>query len=294
MPLFHLPCRLSSYFFLRLLHMAEELLHYENSSLHYVIEGDGPKNVLVFHGFGQNGKAFNNFSNSFSTDHKLYIFDLYFHGQSKWGHGERPLEKHLWKKTIEQFLQLHQVDKFSLCGFSLGGKFALATLEAFPEKVESLILIAPDGIKTSFWYSLATYPLLFRRLFKSMVFHPNLFNAISRTLNLLGVMDKGLIRFAERQMDTEDKRRRVYYSWVVFRHLTFDLKAIAELLNRYSIPLILMTGKFDKVIRSGKMKKLLVHVKKYRHEILETGHNGLISGAAELLKNNSNKDLFRT
>jgi len=267
--------------------MAEELLAYENSSLHYVIKGNGSKNLLVFHGFGQTRKAFDNFSSSVSANYKLYIFDLYFHGQSKWGYDERPLEKHLWKKTIEHFLEVHQLDKFSLCGFSLGGKFALATLEAFPEKVESIILIAPDGIKTSFWYSLATYPLLFRGLFKSMVHHPNRFRMVSRKLSALGVVDKGLIRFAEQQMDTEDKRQRVYYSWVVFRHLTFDLKTIAELINRYSIALILITGKFDKVIRSGNMQKLLVHVKKYRHEILDTGHNGLINGAAELLKNNS-------
>jgi len=273
--------------------MAEELLRYEESSLHYVIQGNGSKNLLAFHGFGQNRKAFDNFSKSFSSAYKLYIFDLYFHGQSTWGYDEHPLEKHHWKKTIERVLELHQIDKFSLCGFSLGGKFALATLEAFPEKVESLILIAPDGIKTSFWYSLATYPMLFRRLFKSMILHPNRFMAISRALNSLGVMDKGLIRFAENQMDTQEKRRRVYYSWVVFRHLKFDLKAIGDHLNRHSIALIIITGKFDKVIRSENMDKLLFHVKKYRHEILEAGHNGLINGVAEMLKNAPDKDLFK-
>ena len=273
--------------------MAEELLRYEESSLHYVIEGSGSKSLLVFHGFGQNRKAFENFSNSFSADYKLYIFDLYFHGHSIWGQDESPLEKHLWKRTIEHFVDIHQMDKFSLCGFSLGGKFALATLEAFPERVESMILIAPDGVKTSFWYSLATYPLLFRRLFKSMILHPNRFMAISRALNSLGVIDKGLLRFAEHQMDTQEKRRRVYYSWVVFRHLTFDLKAIAELVNRNSIVLVLITGKFDKVIRSENMHKLLAHVKKYRHEILETGHNGLIKAAAEMLKNNPEMYIYR-
>lgn len=274
--------------------MADELLRYEESSLHYVIEGHGPKNLLVFHGFGQNRNVFDSFAKSLSADYKLYIFDLYFHGESQWGHGEYPLEKSVWKKTMERFLELHQMDKFSVSGFSLGGKFALATLEAFPEKIESIILIAPDGIKTSFWYSLATYPIIIRRLFKSMVLHPTRFTALSRTLSNLGLMDKGLIRFAEHQMDTEDKRRRVYNSWVVFRHLTFDLKKIASLINRHSIALTMITGKFDKVIRSVNMNKLLVHVKNFRHEILETGHNGLINGAGAFLKNSITKDVFRS
>ena len=267
--------------------MAEEFLRYEESSLHYVTEGTGSKILLVFHGFGQTRKAFDKFSTSLSSEYTLYIFDLYFHGQSQWGYDENPLEKSLWKNTISRFLEVHPIDRFSLCGFSLGGKFALATLEAFPEKVQSLILIAPDGIKTSFWYSLATYPMFFRQFFKSMILHPSRFATLSRTLKSLGAMDKGLIRFAEHHMDTEEKRRRVYYSWVVFSHLKFDLKSVAELINKYSIRLILITGKFDKVIRSENMNRLLLHVKNYKHEILETGHNGLINESADFLKNYS-------
>ena len=77
---------------------------------------------------------------------------------------------------------------------------------------------------------------------------------------------------------------------MVFRHLTFDLKTIADLINRYSIALTLITGKFDNVIRSANMKKLLVHVKRYHHEILETGHNGLVNGAPEVIRKYSGKD----
>src|SRR6185436_18518249 len=107
--------------------------------------------------------------------------------------------------------------------------------------------------------------------------------ALSGTLKSIGALDKGLIRFADLQMDTEEKRQRVYLSWVVFRHLTFDLKSIADLINTHSIHLILITGKFDKVIRSENMNRLLAHVKTYRHEILETGHNGLINESADFL-----------
>ena len=116
-----------------------------------------------------------------------------------------------------------------------------------------------------------------------MILHPNRFATISRTLKSIGALDKGLSRFAEHQMDTEEKRQRVYFSWVVFRHLTFDLNSIADLINKHSIRLILITGKFDKVIRSENMNRLLVHVKKYKHEILETGHNGLINESADFL-----------
>ena len=120
-----------------------------------------------------------------------------------------------------------------------------------------------------------------------MIVHPSRFATISKTLKSIGALDKGLIRFADHQMDTEDKRRRVYFSWVVFRHLTFDLNSIADLMNKHSIRLILITGKFDKVIRSENMNRLLAHVQNHKHEILETGHNGLINESADFLSNYS-------
>lgn len=238
----------------------------------------------MFHGFGQDHKVFKSVSDSLPETYTLYVFDLYFHGKSAWGYGELPLEKQHWKDTVEAFLKEHCIEKFSLAGFSLGGKFVLAILEAFPEKTEAVFLLAPDGIKTSFWYSLATYPLLFRKIFKSMIHHHNRFVAITRGLNTLGLMDKGLIRFAEHQMNTEEKRSRVYYSWVVFRRLSFRMKDIAALINSHSIHVTLITGKYDKVIQPENMNRLLKRLKTYRAEIVESGHNGLIMESLRYLK----------
>jgi pimeloyl-ACP methyl ester carboxylesterase len=179
------------------------------------------------------------------------------------------------------FLRENMIDRFSVGGFSLGGKFALATLELFSEKINQVFLIAPDGIKTSFWYSLATYPIFLRKFFKSMIFHPQRFLAIAGFLQRNGLVDKGLIRFAEYQMNTEEKRYRVYFSWVVFRHLTFDLGKIALLLNKNGIQLTVIVGKFDKVIEPGNIKAFLNKVEKKRFEILESGHTGLINQSWE-------------
>jgi len=267
--------------------MAERFLQYKNSSLHYETMGTGAKTLLMFHGFGQDHKAFQALSDTLIDVYTLYIFDIYFHGKSEWGYGESPLEKQHWKETVEAFLKERSIEKFSLAGFSLGGKFVLAILESFPEKLEAVFLLAPDGIKTSFWYSLATYPILFRRIFKSMVHHHGRFVAITRILHTLGLMDKGLLRFAEHQMNTEEKRRRVYYSWVVFRRLRFSMKAIASLINKNAIPLTLITGKYDKVIKPENMNRLLSRLTTYRLEIVDSGHNGLIAESVKHLKTNS-------
>lgn len=255
----------------------EQSLQYENTILHYDISGTGSKPLLVFHGFGQDRKAFSDFLKKISSAYKIYSFDIFFHGESQWNKGENPLEKSYWKKLLSVFLSHHKIDRFSVLGFSMGGKFALASLEAFPEKTESIFLLAPDGIRISPWYTLATYTSTTRQLFKSMIFKPERFHWIANLSFKLGFIDKGVLRFVESQMNTQEKREQVYYSWVVFRNLKFNLNQVASIINSNNINLAIYVGKHDKVITAESMELLLRKVKTYTFEILETGHNGLIS-----------------
>lgn len=264
--------------------MAERYIRYKKSLLHYNMVGTGDRNIFVFHGFGQDHQAFQSVSESLADHCTLFVFDLYFHGKSQWGYDEKPLEKDEWKATVQILLDEYNIKRFSLAGFSLGAKFVLATAEAFPEQTEAIILLAPDGIKTSFWYSLATYPVAFRKLFKSMIHSPGRLARIIAALKWLALIDNGLLRFAEYQMNTPEKRERVYFSWVVFRRLKVDMKTIAGLINRYSIPFTLIIGKYDKVIKGKNMNRLLRRLKSYRLEILESGHNGLIRESAKYIR----------
>lgn len=240
--------------------------------LNYTKNGNRP--LLMFHGYGQDASVFRNIEG--------YSIELFFHGNSIWHRGEEPLEKDEWKQLVSEFLEKNQIQKFSLLGFSMGGKFALATLEAFPERVEEIILLAPDGIKTSFWYSLATYPIAFRKFFKSMISNHPRFLRIAKTAKKLGLIDKGVLRFVETQMDSEEKRKRVYYSWVVFRHLKFDIDKIKSLINKHNINLKVFVGKYDKIIKAEGLKKLTSRI-----EILDAGHNDLVRKAIDYLPKSS-------
>lgn len=243
--------------------------------LFYTKLGNGKDVLLLFHGFGQDNTAFTPLARALSHRYTCYIFDLYFHGKSKWAHNEQPLEKKVWRAILQRFLHENQIDSFSLLGYSMGGKFVLATLEAYADKVTKVFLLAPDGVKTNFWYYLATYPVLLRKLFKSMIHHQDRFLSISRTLNRIGIIDKSILRFAEYQMNTTEKRERVYYSWVVFRKLKFNITALAALANQHAIPVTIIVGKYDKVITPASMNTFVKQLHQPRFIVLEAGHNFL-------------------
>lgn len=244
-------------------------LHYTKMEAGRQKPEGGP--LLMFHGYGQDSSVFKGIDG--------YSFDLFFHGKSVWPKGEEPLEKSEWKELISEFLEKNKIQKFRVLGFSMGGKFAMATLEAFPDRVTEIILLAPDGVKTSTWYSLATYPIALRNVFKSMIANHSRFRRIASASKKLGLIDKGVLRFVETQMDSEEKRKRVYHSWVVFRHLEFDLAKIKELINKNNIGLRLFVGRYDKIIRPENMKRLTTNV-----EIIDAGHNDLIGKVRDILK----------
>lgn len=259
-------------------------INFENSNLHFIKRGHGSKVLLLFHGFGQHKQIFEELTTMIESQYTLYSFDLFFHGTSEWNHGEKTLEEETWRSIMQQFFSENKIEIFSLLGYSLGGKFVLATLQLFPEKIEHIYLLAPDGIKTNAWYSLATYPLLLRRFFKSMILKPNRLHYLAMALKKMNLVDKGLLRFAESQMDTQAKRERVYYSWVVFRHLKFNMRKVSDLINNNAIKFTLIVGRYDKIIPPKKMNQLLQYVKDYQFEILETGHNGVLTKSIPLIK----------
>lgn len=249
--------------------------------LNYHIYNGGPEYLLAFHGFGLSARSMQSLTKPLSSAYTIISVDLFFHGKSHWPI-DRILAKSEWKGIIREILDRHNIKKFSLAGFSMGGKFALATLENYPKRIDALFLFAPDGIATSMWYDLATYPFFFQGYFKSMIVKPRRFYRLVSLLKNLKLMDKGVLKFATKQMNTVKKRRRVYYSWVVFKKLKFNLKKISGIIKHNNIKITMVLGKHDKIITGDGMHQLLKYIPgHYKLLVVSSGHNYVIDTFAE-------------
>lgn len=257
---------------------------YKEAALHYGHYPGGPKVLLAFHGFGQAQHYFSSLAASLQQDYTLYSFDLFYHGRSHWPDSDQPLTKEFWKEMISAFLQEQQIERFSLVGFSLGGKFVLATFEGLPGQTDEILFIAPDGIRTSFWYNFATYPSWARRYFKKIVDEPESLFRLMNLFRKLQIVDAGILRFAEYQMGARHQRERVYHSWVMSRLLRFEMPAVAALINQHGVEIKMFLGRYDKLMTQRNMQNLLRHLKKFDLEILDRGHSMLIDEVARYLK----------
>jgi pimeloyl-ACP methyl ester carboxylesterase len=266
-------------------------LELEKTKLHYQTYGQGKRIIFAFHGYGQESGHFFSIADALRPDCTLYAFDLFFHGKSKLPKSRMPLPKAHLSALIQQLLLQDNISRFSLIAFSMGGKFALTLIEAFAAQIDKVLLIAPDGIKTNFWYSLATYPGWLQSLFKRTVLRPVPFFKFLHFLDRRKLVDKGLIKFAHWQMESTPKRLRIYKSWTGFSQLTFDIRHIVRLLNQHKIEITLILGEFDKVIPQRSLQIFVKALKYGKLILLKTGHTFLLHDVANYLR--QHKELFR-
>ncbi|MPR34349.1 alpha/beta fold hydrolase [Salmonirosea aquatica] len=259
-------------------------------TLHCDRLGQGPNILLAFHGAGQTGHAcYDAFAVHLGDYYTLYAFDLFFHGQSHGLSGKDDfsdddiLTKVLWKNFIQDFITTHTISRFDVAGFSLGGRYALATAEAFPELTDRLLLMAPDGVVEHPLYALATRFAPARWIFRQLVRNPRPLFAVAETARRLRIIPKNLLYFIRYMLDTPEERKRLYRTWVSLRELSFSIGPLQKVLEANGVEMWLFAGKYDTLFPPERLKVLSKLLPPARFVILECGHNHLVERAAAYL-----------
>ena len=248
-------------------------------ALHYTKLGRGPKPLLAFHGIGQTGlTCFEPFATSLSEHYTVFAFDLPFHGHNA-GSPFTAISKSTLKEQIAAFLKRENILRFDVAGFSIGGRFAMVTLEAFPDQIDNAFLIAPDGITENPLYNLATRYIIPQKIFRWSMQHPAPFFTSIRFLQKAGLLNKSIVRFTEQVLDTPEKRSALYKSWIAFSPLKFNIPKLHALALKNNIIMTLFTGKYDKILKPEQAAPLARLLPENQVVIFKNGHGQLVEQA---------------
>jgi len=242
------------------------------SNLLYSTHGTQKEVLCLFHGFGQDRNIFNSWLPELTKKYTVYAFDLFYHGESTRKYGD--LSKKEWKENFNEFLTKNQIDTFSIFGFSLGGRFAVATAFAFPNRIEHLYLSAPDAIYLTPWFHAATFPGL-KLIFKFYMLHPARLDRLIKRSVKLRIISKYMADFVKRELSDPENQKRVYISWNHFKPLGYTHRQLREHFKSSSFGKTLILGEKDIVIPP---KKILPILKGCGFEkiILEKKHHQLV------------------
>lgn len=257
--------------------------------LEYFTYGTGAIPLLAFHGFGRHASDFKVFEELYGEKYTMYAFNLFHHGNS--AYPKERVEQNTFTKSefthlFSHFFESQNINQLAVMGYSLGGKIALMFTEIFPEKVKSLWLFAPDGIKKNFWYFVASNTAVGRSVYKYFLENPKLFFSMVNGMHKTKIINDKIKKFAMNNMNEKEKRELVYKVWLTFKDTNPNIKLCIQNIMKFNIPVYQFFGKNDKVIKpklghwfSSKInQKENLHVLQAGHTLLTTKTAGYIDG----------------
>lgn len=244
-------------------------------TLPYRIYGHGSHYLIAFHGFGRTGTDFQVFEKNLGHHFTIFAFDLPYHGLGKVNFADKTpaFTKEDLKALINQFCHEKKIIRFSVLGYSLGGKIALACLEVCPGQIEFMYLLAPDGLKVNPFYFLGTRTWVGQFIFRSIINHPGILFKSGNFLEKMKWMNPRINHFVKHHMDTVKKRKQVFNVWILFRKFIPDLNKIIRHVNENGTGVLMIFGRWDSVIPARLAAKLMpgLRQKEVLH-ILACGH----------------------
>lgn len=266
--------------------MLSFFIAYKQSSIHCLRWGTGKDILVCLHGFGETAGSFAPLARQIEDKYTLIAVDMPLHGKTTWNEGMRCVAEDMIG-MLDQVPELAG-KRFSIAGYSMGGRVALSVYEQIPQRIQQLILLAPDGLKMNFWYWLATQTFYGNRLFRYFMKQPAIFLSGTRLLKKSGLINMGVYNYIHQYLNVDENRKQLYTIWTTFRKCKPRVRIIRKQIKTNSSPVLLVYGKYDKIIRYSTGKQFRKGLESYcTLHILPCGHRVLqhknIPGIAALL-----------
>jgi pimeloyl-ACP methyl ester carboxylesterase len=243
--------------------------------------GQGPRLLVCLPGFGNDRDWFDPLLPYFPADFRVVVFDLPGFWGSSWV-GEAPLGAEALRAWLAAVRAHFQVERVDLLGFSLGARVVMGMVAAAPEWIGGLVLLAPDGLRVHPVYGFAVYTWLGRALFRFVVRRPAGILGIVRILYALRILPGTIYRLALRQLETPERRARLYEAWMAWSGIRPDLGALSALSRTHGLHWHVVWGRQDEILDVRQGQRFARKVAGTSFYPLEGGHFFLRSPQPDL------------
>jgi pimeloyl-ACP methyl ester carboxylesterase len=267
--------------------------------IHYLKSGMGQEVLLAFHGYGLDAHTFAPVVPLLENKYTIFSFDIPHHGKSIWEPQEHL--KQTDSKTdapsagkftpsdvrllIEALQSEHNFTRFTLMGYSLGGRICLNIIELFPATVDKALLIASDGLVPNPVYTFATQTLIGNNLLNAMVAAPNIYLHLIAVLHQLKLIDAARFKFFTHYLKSLEDRTFLRNVWLCLSALIPNYRQLFINIRQYGIPILLVVGQFDTIIPVWHGKKFCKKNNSSTLIVLQKGHKLIVPDTAPAIAN---------
>lgn len=245
--------------------MDQRFIPYKKSTVAYRRSGRGGRVMLCFHGYGENAASFDFLSRYAGEEFLFLAIDLPFHGQTRWEEGlsihPSDLSAIIQLLFEQESVPFHEPGfRYTLTGYSLGGRICLSLYQQQPAMVDKLLLLAPDGLKVNAWYWLATQTHIGNRFFAFTMKKPYWFFGVLKLMNRFGLINSSIFKFVNYYIGDPQVRKELYNRWTTLRYFKPDVKTIRKQIPEHKTAVRLLYGIHDRIIKAATGKKFITGI----------------------------------
>jgi pimeloyl-ACP methyl ester carboxylesterase len=265
--------------------------HFYNTDfvdLHYYKYGKGEEHMLCFHGFGMHGKQFIALEPNLGNKYTFWGFDLFFHKATRLkDQSLNTIKTGLTKKQLADFIMefcnAHNIQRFSVVGYSMGTHYATAIVEELPEMINDYILAAPASINPGNVLRFFSRGKFGNRIIEKVSLSENAMFNLLKLLRKVRIIDAEGYRILLKEIETHELRFNLYANLTYLRFLLTDERKLIHALNSYSIRSVFIFGQRDSAYPLKMGKTFLAQIKNAEVFNLDEGHELINKRFAKVL-----------
>lgn len=232
--------------------------------------GAGPRLLVALHGFGRDGRRFQDLGTAIGAEYTVLAPDLPFHGATRWA-AERydPL---IWLSFLTELLDRPDTTGIHFLGHSLGGRIGLKLFDELQPRLDSFCLVAPDGLAGPYtrWIDRLPAPVV-RALGRTLAYPEGLLTVAGR-LHRWRLIDSLALQYLHYQLRDEvfrDRLRGTLRSVVDFRLRRAEVtRSLAKAEKEVKIFL----GCGDRLVDTGQISRIFASFPSVGIELTDHGH----------------------
>lgn len=244
-------------------------LTYSRHTIHYLKMGTGSRALIALHGYGDKAKLFEPLLESLGERYTIYALDIPYHGATRWNENELYTLADM-VGIIEHLRQKEHIDRFSLIGYSMGGKITLALIPILVKHLDEVFLIAGSGIRQSNWFY--KLPLWLVHKAKHFVTHPQMYQRLLYRLHKHKMIAPPIYTMYKAILSTEVRRLKMYNTWLSLFDFKTPIAKIQKLLNKNRVKVHLLYGTRDQAINHTEALYFAKGLKNVNLQLLDADH----------------------
>jgi pimeloyl-ACP methyl ester carboxylesterase len=263
-----------------------EFVEQGNAKFHYRVFGSGPQLLFCFHGYGRDSYSFGCLQKALGNTYTLIAIDMPFHGLTAWKN-KLTFHPNYLVQVMQQIRKKYNSDKekFSVLGFSMGGRIALHLVQVLHKHIDRVVLIAPDGLKINFWHWFCTHTWPGNKLLGYTINHPSWVLYLLKLAERTRVINASVASFVHYYLHDHEQRQTLYQRWTTLRKFTLNIDRLKKTIIKNKIPVRMLFGLHDQIILSSSGRKFRRGIEEYATvKVINETHYLLREAHAQTIK----------